>query len=352
MKILILNQNKPTFMKFTLISIFAVLLLSCASGKKRAENPDDFTLAFGSCNRTDLPNLLWDDILNTRPDVWVWGGDNIYADTDDMEKLRTMYTEQKHSKGYKELRATTDVIGTWDDHDYGRNDGGAAFKAKAESQQEFLDFMDVPVDSPLRKQEGVYTSKEYVTKNGTVKIIILDTRYFRTPLTPDTETDKRIKPNAYGDGTMLGEAQWAWLDNELKSAKASFTIIVSSVQFLSNQHGFEAWGNFPHEVDRLKRLISDSSAPGVIILSGDRHISEFSRTQLDGMDYPLIDFTSSGLTHAYRNFSGEPNPYRVGEVIFTESFGVLKFDFKAKRVDFEIIGDNGIVLAAMEQRFE
>lgn len=339
-------------MKFSLLSIFVILLLSCASGEKLAKNPDQFTLAFGSCNRTDLPNLLWDDILNTKPDVWVWGGDNIYADTDNMEKLRTMYAEQKRSPGYQQLIEAADVIGTWDDHDYGLNDGGVAFKAKAESQQEFLNFMDVPVDSPLRNQEGVYTSKEYVTKDGTIKIIILDTRYFRTPLTPDTETDKRFKPNAYGDGTMLGEAQWDWLDKELKSSKASFNIIVSGVQFLSNQHGFETWGNFPHEVDRLKRLISASSARGVIILSGDRHISEFSRTQLDGMDYPLIDFTSSGLTHAYRNFSGEPNPYRVGAVIFTESFGVLKFDFNANKVNFEIIGDHGMVLAVMEQRFE
>jgi len=316
------------------------------------EQKADFVLAFGSCNRTDLPNYLWDDILNSKPDVWVWGGDNIYADTNDMVELREMYQQQTEKKEYKELVATTDIIGTWDDHDYGLNDGGVEFEAKAGSQLEFLNFMNVPLNSPLRHREGVYRSKKYKVRGTVINIIILDTRYFRTPLSSDTETNKRIKPNRYGVGTMLGAVQWNWLENELEQSKADFNIIVSSVQYLSQEHGFETWGNFPHEVDRLSRLISDSNAKGVIVLSGDRHISEFSRTTLKGMKYPLIDFTSSGLTHAYRGFTGEPNQYRIGEVVSTESFGILEFDLRAKKVDFKIVGDNGEVLANLEQVYE
>ena len=342
-------------MKFAIITFLNLLILSCSSYKKvptASEQKADFVLAFGSCNRTDLPNLLWDDILKVKPDVWVWGGDNIYADTHDMVALRKMYRQQSDKKGYKELVATTDIIGTWDDHDYGLNDGGVEFKAKVESQQEFLNFMKVPLDSPLRQQEGVYSSKKYKIEGSEINIIILDTRYFRTRLTPDTETNKRIKPNTYGVGTMLGEVQWNWLENELEQSRADFNIIVSSVQYLSKEHGFEAWGNFPHEVDRLGKLITDSGAKGVIVLSGDRHISEFSRTTLEGMKYPLIDFTSSGLTHAYRGFTGEPNQYRVGQVVFIESFGILEFDLRDKKVDFKIVGDNGNVLQTLEQVYE
>ncbi|WP_324028037.1 alkaline phosphatase D family protein [Maribacter sp. BPC-D8] len=342
-------------MKITYFFICALFLGSCSSNKKQVENKatnSDFVLAFGSCNRIDLPNLLWDDILNTKPDVWVWGGDNIYADTDDMVALRAMYNKQKEQTEYKKLVASTDILGTWDDHDYGLNDGGVEFEAKDASQQEFLNFMNVPEDSPLRKREGVYNAKKYEIKGHSINIIILDTRYFRTQLTPDTETSKRIKPNEYGDGTVLGDVQWAWLENELNTSKSDFNIIVSSVQYLSDEHGFEAWGNFPHEVDKLAKVIADSKAAGVIVLSGDRHISEFSKTVIDGMQYPLIDFTSSGLTHAYRGFTGEPNKYRVGDVVFTESFGILEFDFNAKKVDFKIVGDNGIVLEKLEQVYE
>ena len=338
-------------MKKIAFLIWGILLVSCSSKKSLTEKKD-FVIAFGSCNRVDLPNLLWDDILNTEPDVWIWGGDNIYADTDDMKALRAMYDQQKNEPNYRKLAQTTDVLGTWDDHDYGLNDGGVEFKAKAASQQEFLNFMNVPKSSELRKRKGVYNSKNYVIDGHEVRIILLDTRYFRTPLTPDTETDKRIKPNEYGVGTILGDAQWNWLEKELQNSTADFNIIVSSIQYLSQEHGFEAWGNFPHEVDRLAKLIDDTKPKGVVVLSGDRHISEFSKINLEGIDYPLIDFTSSGLTHAYREFSGEPNKYRVGEVVYTESFGILEFDFKAKTVDFKIVGDNGNVLGQLEQVYE
>ena len=338
-------------MKKIAFLIWGLLLVSCSSKKSLTEKKD-FIIAFGSCNRVDLPNLLWDDILNTEPDVWIWGGDNIYADTDDMKALRAMYDQQKKEPNYRKLAQTTDVLGTWDDHDYGLNDGGVEFKAKAASQQEFLNFMNVPKSSELRKRTGVYNSKNYVIDGHEVRIILSDTRYFRTPLTPDTETDKRIKPNEYGVGTILGDAQWNWLEKELQNSTADFNIIVSSIQYLSQEHGFEAWGNFPHEVDRLAKLIDDTKPKGVVVLSGDRHISEFSKINLEGIDYPLIDFTSSGLTHAYREFSGEPNKYRVGEVVYTESFGILEFDFKAKTVDFKIVGDNGNVLGQLEQVYE
>lgn len=338
-------------MRKILLLLCLTVASSCDSTKKTTTN-DVFTIAFGSCNKVSLPNLLWDDILQTKPDVWIWGGDNIYADTDDMQKLRNMYSAQKVIPGYKKLIATVETIGTWDDHDYGLNDGGTEFLAKRESQQAFLDFMDVAADSPRRKREGVYASHAYQTAEGSVKVIVLDTRYFRTALTPDTETKKRTKPNEYGEGTVLGAAQWLWLEKELTSSKADFNIIVSSIQLLSNGHGFECWGNFPHEVDRFKRSIANSNANGVIVLSGDRHISEISKTELADVFYPLIDFTSSGLTHAYRSFTGEPNPFRVGAVVSTESFGTVRLNFKTKTAVLQMLGDNGVVLGEVRQRYE
>ncbi len=109
---------------------------------------------------------------------------------------------------------------------------------------------------------------------------------------------------------------------------------------LSGEHGFETWGNFPSEVEKLKKIIVNSEAENVIILSGDRHFSEYSVTEVEGMEDPLIDFTSSGLTHTYEDFSGEYNLFRKGEVINKKSFGVLKFDFDTGLVIFEMRGKN------------
>lgn len=331
-----------------------LLVISCTS-LKNTTSPvveTDFTIAFGSCNKAKLPNLLWDDIAAANPDVWIWGGDNIYADTDDMQKLNAMYKEQKEIAGYKALLATTPIIGTWDDHDYGLNDGGVEFAAKKQSQAQFLNFMNVPKDSPRRAQEGVYSAHEYQKNGGTVKVLVLDTRYFRTALTPDTKTKKRVMPNTYGEGTVLGEAQWAWLAKELENSTADFNVLVSSIQVLSNEHGFECWGNFPHEVDRLKKTIASSNAKGVLVLSGDRHISEISKDNLTGLSYPLVDFTSSGLTHAYRSFSGEPNRFRVVGVVSTESFGTVAFNFNTKTATLTMVGDHGEVLGTLVQQYE
>ncbi|GHA44124.1 hypothetical protein GCM10007103_26680 [Salinimicrobium marinum] len=334
-------------MKLIFKSFLLLLLLnSCTSSKKTGQaeklvseissEDSDFTIAFGSCNRQDLPQPLWDPVLANRPDVFIWGGDNIYADTEDMEELEKEYQLQKQHKAYQKLLASTPVLATWDDHDYGQNDGGSSWEYKAESQQKFLDFFDVSESDVRRSREGVYHSETFTTDEGSVKVILLDTRYFRSELETGKESGKRYE--AASGGTILGEAQWDWLETELTISNADFNILVSSIQILSAEHGFETWGNFPTEVERLKDLIVSSKAANVVLLSGDRHISEFSATNLPDLEYPLVDFTSSGLTHTYSDFSGEPNKFRKGEVVSDLSFGLLLFDFSNKRITMQMRG--------------
>lgn len=344
-------MKKTIFALGLLVSFLACKTVKTKEPAVALNAKTDFTIAFGSCNKHDEVNPLWDDILITNPNLWIWGGDIIYADTDNMKELRAIYSAQDKVPGYKKLKETVPVIGTWDDHDYGLNDGGAEFKAKKESEQEFLDFMDVAKDSPRRTREGVYAVHNYNLPKGKIKVLVLDTRYFRTALTPSTSKKRRVQPNVYGEGTILGEEQWKWLTNELTNSDADFNVLISSVQYLSNKHGFEGWGNFPHEVDKLKKLLVESKAKGAMVLSGDRHISEFSVDTVKDLGYPLVDFTSSGLTHTYTGFNGEENPYRVGEVVFVKSFGLLNFDFETKTVDFKMMGDNGQVLGELKQTY-
>lgn len=346
--------------KYCIIFLATILFSNCNSPKTVLNNKmepiapvkkADYTIAFGSCNKQNSENLLWDDILSHKPSVWIWGGDNIYADTRDMIKLKREYAKQLNNKAYQKLVNSTKVLGTWDDHDYGLNDGGVEFDKKQESQQLFLDFIGVSKNAPRRNREGVYHSEIINTENGSIKIIVLDTRYFRTALVEDTKTKKRYKPNTNNNGSILGETQWQWFAKELNTSKADFNIVVSSIQFLSAEHGFETWGNFPNEVDKLKQLVASSKAKGVLLLSGDRHISEFSSVNVQRLDYPLIDFTSSGLTHAYTNFTGEPNKTRVGRVVSEISFGVLKFDFSTKKITMQMQGDNNKKLQEITQRY-
>ena len=334
---------------FKILILF--LFISCYSSKEKTnlnKKTTDFIIAFGSCNKQFVENVLWKEIIKTKPDLWIWGGDNIYSDTDNMNKMKADYEQQMKQVGYKELVNSTEIMATWDDHDYGLNDGGLEFKVKNEAQQLFLDFFAIPEDSPRRTQEGIYTSKTFSTEKGSIKVIVLDTRYFRSSLQKSTEKGRRYEPKE--EGTMLGERQWSWLQNELKTSEADFTILVSSIQFLSSEHGFERWYTFPNEVEKLKNLIKESSS-NVFILSGDRHFSEFSEEKIEGLKYPLIDFTSSGLTHSYSNFTGEPNRYRKGNVISDLSFGILQFDFANKTVIMQMRGKNNILQQEKIQSF-
>jgi alkaline phosphatase D len=154
------------------LTLAAALLLAACTGQRPDSAPAASAapaspdaplsrIAFGSCSREDLPQPLWMPILNQRPQLWIWMGDNVYADTADPQALRRAYHQARSNPGYQALLSTTPVIGTWDDHDYGLNDGGKEWRAKEDAQQALLDFLDEPADSPRRRRAGVYESYTY-----------------------------------------------------------------------------------------------------------------------------------------------------------------------------------------------
>lgn len=315
----------------------------------KSSQAQDFVMAVGSCNKTELPNPFWKHILKLDPDVFVWGGDNIYADTADMDKMAAIYAAQKALPEYAAVIDSIKIIGTWDDHDFGKNDGGSDYKMKAESQKLLLDFLDVPKTDLRWSREGVYFSQVFGTENGSIKVISLDTRYFRSDLKRSNKAGRRYA--ASKKGTLLGEAQWQWFENELKNTSADFTVIMSSIQLVSHEHGFEKWANFPGERQRFFDLLKATNTDNLIVVSGDRHISEFSKITVDGVENPIIDFTSSGLTHAYKEYSGEPNEYRVGETVSDLSYAVIYFDLAAKKIKMQIRGAEDEVLEEIEQTY-
>ena len=145
-----------------------------------------------------------------------------------------------------------------------------------------------------------------------MQLLLLDTRYFRDGL----ERGKRgavtgpYRPTKDTRKTLLGEAQWAWLETQLRRP-AELRLIASSIQVVSRENGWETWGNFPHERQRLFDLVKTTGANGVLILSGDRHMSELSCERGEAVPYPMYDITCSGLSKAGGGRDGEPNPHRV-----------------------------------------
>ena len=333
-------------MKLGLVKLVTISFILCS-----CSNKDTFVLSFGSCNNQLINNTLWAPIASHHPDLFIWGGDIIYSDTEDMEFMKKNYRILFEDSSYVAFKNQVPVTGTWDDHDYGLNDGGVHYQKKDSAQQIFLDFFEVANNDPRRERKGVYHLKTHKVDGAAINFIILDTRYFRSDLKKDPTGEKRYIPNNNKKTTMLGDVQWKWLENTLNNSKAQFNVIVSSIQFLSYEHGYESWGTMPLEVEKMKRIITDSKAKGVLFLSGDRHIAEISGTRIEGLDYPLIDFTSSGMTHSFSSFSGEPNVYRISEVVAEKNFGLLFFNFKENTVKMQIRGENDLLLEEVIQKY-
>ncbi|KAL6634682.1 hypothetical protein ACP70R_027353 [Stipagrostis hirtigluma subsp. patula] len=319
-----------------LILRLAFLFLTARAAHDRAAVVS--RIAFGSCANQSAPQPIWDAVLGFDPQVFVWLGDNVYGDNkrpfrvfgrertvgpwknvprfypSTKEELRRRYELAKAQPGYARLRERSQVIGTWDDHDYGLNDAGKEFEGKVFTQRLLLDFLDETEDSSRvsgsarilytircliilivyrRKQAGVYTSYMFGPEGKRVKVILMDTRYHRDPL--------------LSDGTILGDPQWQWLERQLHGPQSEITIIGSSIQVVSNLSAttgplfyVESWSRFPRERERLFRLIDSSKRPGVLFISGDVHFGEIARFDC-GAQYPLYDITSSGLTQSVEN---------------------------------------------------
>ncbi|MFO0964328.1 MAG: alkaline phosphatase D family protein [Gemmataceae bacterium] len=293
-------------------------------------------IGFGSCVHQDDPQPIWDAVVAAKPDLFILLGDNIYNDVYRAGVSRKLtivdrYKTQAAVPGFKKLKETCPVIGTWDDHDYGKDDAGGDYPFKKENQQHFLDFFNVPKDSPRRTQEGVYSAEIYGPPERRVQVILLDTRYFRSPL-----VRRKVPPgtgpyvaNNDPKATMLGEAQWKWLEEQLK-VPAKVRLLGSSIQVVAEDHGWEKWMNLPHERERLYRLIRDTKAGGVISLSGDRHLAELSLMDA-GIGYPLYDLTSSGFTMASKSWRfPEVNRHRVATMNFGNNFGFITIDWERK----------------------
>ena len=292
------------------------------------------TIALGSCNKHYEDQEVWPIISTHSPQLWLWLGDNIYSDTEDMEEHKAAYLQQKHNKKYKKFRQKTPVIGIWDDHDYGTNDGDKNYSKKDESKALMMDFLDVPKTATLRTQTGAFQSYVFGETGKKVKFILLDARYFRDELEKNPSGETRYLLNPAGD--ILGETQWKWLSEELEKNDAQIHIIACGIQFIPEEQIFEKWANFPTARKRFFDLLTAKKPSNVLLLSGDRHITEYSEMEIEGFSYPIPELTCSALNNAYTDYTGEFNSHRIGEVVFERNFGLLKIDWENNTPDLTI----------------
>ena len=314
-------------------------------------------IAFGSCAKQWEPQPVWDAIADARPDLFLFIGDAIYGDwhgdkpfTPTADSLKTDWDRLAAIPEFAAARTQIPFMATWDNHDYGSHNGGAEFTLKDMAKQQFLDFFGEPEDSIRRLTPGIYDARIFGPEGRRIQVILLDTRFFRGSFKLDPRSPQERKaigkvgkylPNDDKAVSLLGDAQWRWLGQQLKQP-AELRLIVSSIQIVANEKGMDEWGAFPHERQRLFDLIKTTRASGVLLLSGNVHFTELSKS--DEGDYPLYDFTASGMTHVNPDYSHAPNGYRIEGPFAEHNAGLIEINWDAKpdpAIRLKALGANG-----------
>lgn len=279
---------------------------------------DDSVTRIGmiGCHRQDKPSPAFNRYIQAHPDIMVWMGDNVYADTpDDISYIEKCYNRLASQTAFQKLREDVPFVVTWDDHDFGLNNEGKNYKLKDESRKLFRKFWEMEEFIPADR-EGIYHARYFGEGDTRLQLIMLDTRYNR-----DDEGDV---------SDTLGDSQWKWLEEELKKP-AKLRLIASGYQvLLDRDQEFETWSKFPAAKKRLFDLIQKTKANGVIFLAGDQHYGEVSR-QKSAIGYDAIEFMFSGINQE------EPhvfNSYRVSPVAHAlNSYAIMDIQWKRSEID-------------------
>ena len=273
---------------------------------------DEIKIGIGSCLDQDFPQPIWQPIEEENLDYFIFLGDNVYGDSifENLYKMKRAYSKQE--KLLPDFLDQTDIFAIWDDHDYGKNDGGSDYKYKKLAENLFLDFWNVPINDVRRSREGIYFSENKVFFNKKYKLIFLDTRYFRSQLKGKKGSYQK---NNDESSTILGKEQWRWLEKELNS-NFDYLFIFSSIQIIPEDHGFEKWSNFPNDRTKLLKIL-EKYKDRTILFSGDRHRSGIYKRN------GIIEITSSSMNKPGSSFF-ETDKYLIGETYPQENYSVLK----------------------------
>jgi len=273
-----------------------------------------------------LQKSMWQQVLSHEPDFLLFIGDSVYADKTsagfkkqaDIVQLWNRHVETRNLLEIFKAKHLKPIFATWDDHDFGLNDGGAEFQFKGESRKVFQAFF--PQVSEYSKE---LTSGPGVSSRLRIagqQFFLLDNRTFRS-----TKSES---------GTHFGGSQEEWVYEGLEE-ESSPAFLISGDQYFGGYSTFESYERLhPQSFGRFLSRLSQIKAP-VFFLSGDRHLTELMKIERKQLGYETYEFTSSSI-HAkvfpdswkgmpnFRTIEGESGVYNYGLVESTVKSGKLQ----------------------------
>jgi alkaline phosphatase D len=278
-------------------------------------------------------------------------GDTVQTLKPEQKPIAEQFHKLNRIPEYRAFREKIPFLTTWNDQDYGQHNGGADFAGKDASKKEFLRNWTYIRDSIAMGQTGIYHAKIIGPKKKQVQFIMLDTRSFRSPLTQkenEANSTVAITPNTDPKATILGEDQWAWLEDQLKRP-AEVRFIVTSIPLIATEHGVEKWSNFPKDRQRFFDLLKRMHTRNVIVLSGNRRQGSIAKTGLKDWG-TLYDVTASPISEPAE--STEVDSSFEGKSFNIENFGLAQIDWPGKIITLQICDKSNKVLTSTSVKIQ
>ena len=192
-------------------------------------------IAFGSCaGEGEGTARVWERMRVERPDAVVLLGDTPYIDNTNLAVQRRRYREFAVVGAMGRLLRSTPWYGTWDDHDFGRNDTDGRLPDTQNSRRAFVEYHANP--SYGDGSQGIYTR----FRHGPLDVFVLDTRTFAA-----TEPS----PFRQHAASLLGAAQWKFLLDGLRESDAPFKVLACGMIWngATRPGKLDHWESYPHE---------------------------------------------------------------------------------------------------------
>jgi alkaline phosphatase D len=253
-----------------------------------------FTFGFGSCARQEHPQDIFAPIALFRPDLFLFLGDNHYGDATQLDSHR-WHELNLRASGRGPLLASVPTLAIWDDHDFLGNDSDGTYTGGDVARRAFTELWANPAYG--EDGEGVYFRHSY----GDVDFFMLDGRSDRDP-----QDGTVWFGDPEGRPSLLGARQTTWLLEQLRASTATFKVVAVGSQWTTNGNA-DSWASFLEARDAIFDAIAEYRIEGVVLLSGDRHRSEFRLLPRPETAYALPELTSSPMANTVRECDYEHN---------------------------------------------
>lgn len=249
----------------------------------KKSSPKIAVASCGNYRKLDGQDAIYTQVLEQKPDLMLFIGDIVYSNSrtssvfkrpEEPAKALERYLITWNTVNLYQLDPLVPTLATWDDHDYGTNNGDINHPYKQEMKAIFRNFYALPQAHPnLSFGPGVAFRAEAFG----LDLYMMDSR---------TDFVKR--------NTQWGPQQENWLVRDFNSSSRPAWIL-NGVQYFKYFMILECIEkNGPNTLAMLKNLLRTKKKP-MALFSGDVHSSQVQELPPDVFGFKTYEITSSGV---------------------------------------------------------